>query len=519
MPALVNVLANTLLTNHPALLAAGARAEAAAANLGSVRTWEDPTVILGGMFAEAMMRAEDGDLLYGVEQKLPLFGRPRAQRQMAARDWDVMRADREALFQRLRSDLAKALFRAAYAQRAAEIGAEDLVWLAAMVRTAEDRYRLGDLPQTHLLRLENEYARRADAVTTDRRRVAEALAEVNRGLGQAIDTPWPQLDLPPVADAVSYDDRLVGLAVANEPFLAVLREKVRLAEAAVEATRRTRHPEVALGAEGRNYSGNGEFRQAMVTVSLTLPWINGGKYRQDVRRESARRAAAEFDLADQELAVREEVRRLTVGLDAARRGPSRPSKAPGPPGWRIGRCFSMSWKPAGWSSRRGSPTPARFRSSINCCPSWCCAVAWAISKRLPRSPTRLRNRRQRNPEPRSVPHATSFPSLDRGVDRCGVGRGNRLQAVGFRRGRGRLAPILVSDASELHQPARGRLPDLPHEAGPDSSGWSRSQRPGGFRTRHDRDHPGPATAHRRAHFDGVSALARAHPPTARRGRA
>ncbi len=319
MPALVNVLANTLLTNHPALLAAGARAEAAAANLGSVRTWEDPTVILGGMFAEAMMRAEDGDLLYGVEQKLPLFGRPRAQRQMAARDWDVMRADREALFQRLRSDLAKALFRAAYAQRAAEIGAEDLVWLAAMVRTAEDRYRLGDLPQTHLLRLENEYARRADAVTTDRRRVAEALAEVNRGLGQAIDTPWPQLDLPPVADAVSYDDRLVGLAVANEPFLAVLREKVRLAEAAVEATRRTRHPEVALGAEGRNYSGNGEFRQAMVTVSLTLPWINGGKYRQDVRRESARRAAAEFDLADQELAVREEVRRLTVGLDAARR--------------------------------------------------------------------------------------------------------------------------------------------------------------------------------------------------------
>lgn len=318
-PAVVNVLADTLRTNNPALLAAGARSDAAGANVAAVRTWEDPMLILGGMFADSMMREEDGDLLYGVEQKLPLFGRPKSMRQMVAQEWAVMRADRDALFQRLRSDLAQALFRAAYVQRAAEVGAEDLAWLATMVKTTEDRYRVGDTPQTYLLRLQNEHARRTDALTTDQRRVTQALAQVNRLLGQSIDAPWPRLQLPAVAGEVPYNERLIGFALTNEPSLTVLREKVIQADAAVEVTRRSRYPEVALGAEGRNYTGNGDFRQAMVTLSISLPWINDGKYRQDVRREAARRDAAEFDVTDQELAVREEVRRLTVGIDAARR--------------------------------------------------------------------------------------------------------------------------------------------------------------------------------------------------------
>ncbi len=318
-PAFINSLAETLRTNNPASRAAGARAEAAAANVAAVRTWEDPEVTVGGMFADSTMRAEDGDLLYGVEQKLPLFGRPRAMRQMAAREGDVMRADRDAVFQRLRSALAQALFRAAYAQRAADIGAEDLAWLTAMLRTTEDRYRVADVPQFQLLRLQNEHARRADAVISDKRRVAGALAEVNRILGQPIDSAWPQLQLPAIAGEVSYNDQILEMALNNEPEIAVLREKVRLAEATVETVRRARYPEVTLGAEGRQYTGNGDFRQAMVTLSVSLPWVNRGKYREDVHRESARRTAAEFDLADRELAVREEVRRLTVSIDAARR--------------------------------------------------------------------------------------------------------------------------------------------------------------------------------------------------------
>ena len=46
-------------------------------------------LMLGGMVADKEMRAEDGDILYGVEQKLPLFGRPGLARKVAQADADV----------------------------------------------------------------------------------------------------------------------------------------------------------------------------------------------------------------------------------------------------------------------------------------------------------------------------------------------------------------------------------------------------------------------------------------------
>lgn len=318
-PAFITALADEAQTNHPGLRAAGARVNAAESEVASIRTWEDPMVMLGGQFADAAMRADEGDLIYGVQQKLPLFGLPGRERNLAREGLEVERAEETFRFQSLRRDLAQALFRVALAQRTVEVGEEDLRWLEATVQTTEQRYRVGGLPQTQLLRVQNERALREDQIRTDRLRVVQALAVVNRLLGRSLDERWPRLELPAVAGPVEYSPRLVELAVANEPGLRTMHRRVQQAEAAVELSRRRQYPEVAVGAEGRHYTGNGDFRQAMVTVSVSLPWLNDGKYRHDVRRESARRQAAEFEVADYELGVREEVRRLTVGLDAMRR--------------------------------------------------------------------------------------------------------------------------------------------------------------------------------------------------------
>src|SRR4051794_41070446 len=77
-PAFLTELSEELRTNKPAVHAVRWRANAAAANARTVRTWEDPMAKIGGMGARTEMRADDGDLIYGVEQKLPLFGKPKA---------------------------------------------------------------------------------------------------------------------------------------------------------------------------------------------------------------------------------------------------------------------------------------------------------------------------------------------------------------------------------------------------------------------------------------------------------
>src|SRR5689334_10297432 len=82
-PALINQLAEPLRSNSPVVLAANQRVRAATENAKGVRTWDDPMLKLGGVAAREAMRADEGDIIYGVEQKLPLFGKPALARKVA----------------------------------------------------------------------------------------------------------------------------------------------------------------------------------------------------------------------------------------------------------------------------------------------------------------------------------------------------------------------------------------------------------------------------------------------------
>lgn len=317
----ISRLGEELRTNSPSLAAASARTNAAARSVAAVRTWEDPMAKAGYMFSDdpRMMRADDGDLLYGVEQKLPLWGKPQAMRRMAQAELGVAMADGDLRFETQRSELAKALFRAALVSETVTIDELDLAWVEKMRDAADARYRSGGGSLNEVLRLQNERARRADQLVTTRAQLRQEEFTLNRLLNRAPDSAWPRLTLPSVAAPVVYSEKLVKLARDYEPRLRKMRGEVRVAEAAVDKARRERLPEVSVGVDTRNDSSNGNWRQTELMVSFSLPWLNRGRYRADVAREEARRQAAELDVTDMELAVREEVHGLTVKIDAARR--------------------------------------------------------------------------------------------------------------------------------------------------------------------------------------------------------
>jgi outer membrane protein TolC len=319
-PAYVNGLAEELRTNHPALRAARARVQAADAGVRAVRVWEDPQLRLGGMFADKGMRAEDGDLLYGVEQRLPLFGKPQLARRVAEAERTKEQANGEFEFQQQRRNLAQALFRTSLADRVAEVSAEDLRWLEGMAQSTEQRYRAGESTLVDLLRVQNEQSKQADKLRTDRQNLEHERFALNRLLNRDLQSSWSPLRLPPLAGPVAYSPRLVNLALQYEPRLKVLQQEVQQAQANARLTKRQRLPEVTVGALGRNYSGNGEFRQAEVMLGFSLPLGNARKYRSDYERDQARVTAAEQVAADYTASVREDVHRLTVQIDAARRG-------------------------------------------------------------------------------------------------------------------------------------------------------------------------------------------------------
>jgi len=318
-PDAINQLSEELREAHPGLRAARAQADAARAEVAGVRSWADPMFKLGGMFAEDEMRAAEGDLVYGIEQKLPLFGRPRLTREIAQADLSAEELTYEYEWQTRRRDLAQALFRAALADRVVSIGEEDLAWLGRTVQLTEQRYRTGESALVDLLRLQNEQQKRADRLTTDRRQLEHERLILNRMLNRDLASPWPVLELPEIAGPVRYTAELVELALRFEPGLRVRRQAVQQAEARAQLVRRERLPDITLGAQGRHYSGNGDFRQAEVMLGFSFPWGNAAKYRADHERSRARTLAAEQESVDYELELREEVHLLTVRIDAARR--------------------------------------------------------------------------------------------------------------------------------------------------------------------------------------------------------
>src|SRR5262249_32067260 len=317
----INRLAEEARTNNPAWGAAGSRVNAAELNAGAVRTWEDPMAMVGGsVFGDKGFNpAEEGDLAYGVEQKLPLWGKPKATRKVAETDISMRRAEAELRFQELRRDLTRQLLLAALAERVVEIGGEDLTWLETMVKATEARYRAGQAGVADALQIQNELAKRSDALRTDRRRLAHEHIGLSRLLNRDLNASWPHLQLPAAAPPIRFSKKFVSLGPASEPRLQVMEQEIKQAEAMAVLTRKMRLPDVSFGVEGKQYHGDGEFRMGTFKLGISLPWGNAGKYKKDYLREKEKQKAAEEERRDQILRVREQLHHLTVEIEAFRR--------------------------------------------------------------------------------------------------------------------------------------------------------------------------------------------------------
>ena len=319
--ALIEELVREAGTNHPALLAAAERVQAARQQVAGVRSWADPMVTLG--YAVTSRRgfnnSEGGDLAYGLEQKLPLWGKPHSARQVAAAEVTVAGANADFKRRQIRGLIARAVYPLALSERVAGILREDLEWSEIMVDLTLQRYRLGTVLQSDWLRMQNERAKRTEQLRSELLQRDRDGAALNRLLRRDLRSPWPSLRLPEVAPPVAYTPTLVAVALQNDARVGVLRSEIAQAGAQAELVRRQRYPDVSVGLEARQYSGDAGLRSGFLTMKMNLPWGNAEKYRADHRREQSRVKTAELELADYELTVREELYHLLQRIDAARR--------------------------------------------------------------------------------------------------------------------------------------------------------------------------------------------------------
>lgn len=311
-----------MATNHPSLVAAEARVRAARLDAEGRRLVADPQFQMAGTIysPKGMEAYQQGNLLYGVEQPLPVLGKEQAARTVARRVADTEALRAITRFQELQRDLSVALFRAALARRAIELAHADQVRMGELVHSLEAQLASGSVSPVEVLRAQTELARRRVDVENLRSQEAEALASVNRRLGRDPGSSLPRFDLPDPPAAYDLSEGLVQRALENAPRRRLLESERLEAGAVVEATRRSARPDLALGIQGMQFDGDGEFRSGTFGLLLNLPIWNRGNYRKDLARDRQRLKVIEEEQSDAALAVREELHHLVLQLSAARRG-------------------------------------------------------------------------------------------------------------------------------------------------------------------------------------------------------
>ena len=319
--AQIQAYADRARSRNPGVKAREAEAAAVRHAASSIKTWEDPMLKLSGTqsSSDGPILREDGDLGYGLEQKLPLFGKARARIAAAEQEWKSADLAVEYQVQILRREIAKALFRVALESERIGLVSDDIGQLDLWLAIAERRHAAGTGGQIELLRLRTERSKARELLTTRQAELSHEEATLNGLLSQDVETQLPRYALPPISQALPYSRALADLAVRFEPKLRIMHQQTAAAEARVEMARRERLPEVSVGIDGRQYSRDGGFREGTFTVGLTLPWLNRQRYRHDILRARSDVEATRFDTADYQLKVREEIHLLCVKIDTARR--------------------------------------------------------------------------------------------------------------------------------------------------------------------------------------------------------
>ncbi|HKB91351.1 MAG TPA: TolC family protein [Opitutaceae bacterium] len=320
-PEFVNQLVAEAQKNNLGLKVFQARTDAAVAATESVRTWEDPTVSFG--FSRPTSRgfksSEEGNLIYGIDEKLPVFGRPELARHVAEADAAKEKLNTAYETERLRRDLTQSVADLALSDEIVRLTFQDLGWLETILSTVDNRYRVGKASQVEWLKIQTERAKVADRLQTLKLEQAHKQVQLNRLLNRDLHSNWPEVVLSSVQPAVVDEDALTDSALRTEPKLRVMHQEVAQADAMAQLTHRRRLPEIGVGLQARQYSGDWGIREGMATVSFSLPWVNAKHYDSDYRRDKARVHAAEHEAADYELTLREGIHHLTIDIDAARR--------------------------------------------------------------------------------------------------------------------------------------------------------------------------------------------------------
>lgn len=323
---------------HPALIAAQAGVDAAAAAVGEARAPYYPRLDLTAGYHRLQRRAylpSGLTLPGGVAPSLigPLddwngglvsrvtlldFGARKAGLAAA----EARQVGAEAQADATRADL-RATVRAAYhalttAVELQQAATKNLERAEEHRRLASLRHEAGAVPQADVLRATAEAADARLQLISAQSRVRRLTGELNTAMGRAADTPLSVAAAAALTAPAPVDfAAAVEQALARRPELRASNQRTVAAQAAVSAARAARAPRLQADASfgWRDTAWVPDTREWQAGLTIDLPIFDAGARQRGVARARAEAAREEADDSSRRLRVRQEVWSAQVELE------------------------------------------------------------------------------------------------------------------------------------------------------------------------------------------------------------
>ena len=282
-----------------------------------MRALDDPTFSYEVWNAPDPVRVDRADNnILRLSQKIPFPGKRALAGEVAVREADMARSESSGV----ELDVAAAVKRAYYdlwaAHELLHVYSRERGLVERFARIAEQKYGVGQVAQSDVLRAQVELTHFINRVTTQTLAIDGARAELNALLSRAPgdllgvpeDPPPPRLD-PEV-------DRLIGLAVESRPEVRAQQAAVAREEAAVRLAQRNYFPDFEFNVGRFVNPGQRDGFGAMAAVSIPIAYK--WKYDAGLGEARARLGSAQAELRRLQDRVQREVKQAHVRAETAR---------------------------------------------------------------------------------------------------------------------------------------------------------------------------------------------------------
>lgn len=310
---------------NPRTAAADAEVRAARARIAPARRPPDPMLQLGLMnYQLPTLRPMDplGMTQLQVMQRVPVAGKLGLAGAVARAQADATAARADNVPWELRNRVAMVFYEVYQTDQALLVAADTRRLLQNIASIAEAMYRVGDAPQSDVLRAQVEIARVTEDIVRMKAMRTGAAGRLNALLDRDPDTAVGTAALPRFPEVVPTLDTLNRLARANRPALLAGEHDVRAAEAATQLARREIWPDLEVGVQygQRAMSGGtgGTERMGSLMIGASIPIFASNRQLQMREEADAMRQAAAAELATMRADTRGEVGDAYANLVRAR---------------------------------------------------------------------------------------------------------------------------------------------------------------------------------------------------------